>query len=79
MKPISLFISKGSLYKNNPNINWKVGVMKNSIPEGPNPARCTPLTKKNNGITVIGPARVKIKDNFIESKLKFKLPPSKIK
>ena len=39
--------------------------MKNSIPEGPNPARCTPFTKKNNGITVIGPARVKIKDNFI--------------
>ena len=53
--------------------------MKNSIPEGPNPARCTPFTKKNNGITVIGPARVKIKDNFIESKPKFKLPLSKIK
>ena len=74
MKPINLYVSKGSLYKNNPNINWNVGVIKNNIPEGPNPARCTPLTKKNNGITVIGPAIVKIKDNFNDSDPKFKFP-----
>ena len=60
MKPISLYVSNGSLYRNNPKINWKVGVIKNNIPEGPNPARWTPLTKKNNGITVIGPANIKI-------------------
>ena len=74
MKPISLYVSKDSLYRNNPKINWKVGVIKNNIPDGPNPARWTPLTKKNNGITVIGPANVKIKDNCIEFMPKSKLP-----
>ena len=36
----------------------------------------TQLTKKNNGITVIGPANVKIKDNCIEFMPKSKLPES---
>ena len=72
MKPISLYVSNGSLYKNNPKINWKVGVIKNNIPEGPKPDKWTPFTKKNNGITVIGPASKINKDNpglFIEKSL----------
>ncbi len=35
MKPISLDVSNGSLYKNNPKINWNVGVIKNNMPDGP--------------------------------------------
>ena len=38
--------------------------MKNNMPDGPNPARLTPLIKKNNGITVIGPAIIKMRDSF---------------
>ena len=67
MKPISLYVSNGSLYKNKPKINWNVGVIKNNMPEGPNPARWTPFTKKNKGITVMGPAIVKIRDKFIQA------------
>ena len=74
MKPISLYVSNGSLYKNKPKINWKVGVIKNNIPEGPNPDNNTPLTKKKRGITVIGPASVKTNDKFIDPNPKSKLP-----
>ena len=74
MKPINLLVSNGSLYKNSPKINWKVGVIKKSIPEGPNPDNKTPLMKKNNGITVIGPAIVKSSDKFIDFIPKSKFP-----
>ena len=74
MKPINLYESNGSLYRNNPRINWNEGVIKNNIPDGPSPARPTPLTKKNNGITVIGPANTSIIDNKGELNPKSKLP-----
>ena len=34
------------------------GTIKKTIPEGPNPDNSTPLTYKNNGIKVIGPAKI---------------------
>ena len=48
--------------------------MKKIIPDGPNPDNSTPLMYKNNGITVIGPAKNNkaIKDGFEKVK-SFKL------
>ena len=40
------------------------------MPVGPKPINSTPLTYKNNGITVIGPARIKNKLNPGFEKLK---------
>ena len=41
-------------------------MIKKIIPDGPRPDNSTPLTYKNNGITVIGPANTKmnISDGF---------------
>ena len=40
------------------------------MPVGPKPINSTPLTYKNNGITVIGPAKIKNKLNPGFEKLK---------
>ena len=44
--------------------------MKKIIPEGPRPDNSTPLTYKNKGITVIGPAKnnKNINDGFDKEK-----------
>ena len=67
---MSLFIRKVSLYKNKPNKNWPVGAIKKIILAGPSADSSEPLTKRNKGITVIGPARIKISDRFISAKEK---------
>ena len=67
---MSLFIKKGSLYKNNPNKNWPVGAIKKIILAGPKADSSEPLTNRNKGITVIGPAKIKINDKLISVKEK---------
>ena len=62
---MSLLIKKGSSYKNKPNKNWPVGAIKNTILAGPRADSSEPLTKRNKGITVIGPAKISINDKFI--------------
>ena len=42
-----------------------MGVIKKSIPEGPRPERCTPLTKKNNG-TLLESSSRSIRGNVIK-------------
>ena len=51
-------------------MNCNVGVMQNIIPVGPRPISSTPLTYKNKGITVIGPAKIRNKLNLALDKLK---------
>ena len=58
------------LAEKNPKINCKVGVMQNIIPEGPSPDSSTPLTYKNSGITVMGPANKMISIKLIFEKEK---------
>ena len=67
---MSLFNKKASLYKNKPNKNWPVGAIKKIILAGPSADNSEPLTKRNKGITVIGPAKVKISDRLISVKEK---------
>ena len=64
---MNLLISNGSLYKNRPKINCPVGATKKIILAGPSPDSSDPLTNKNKGITVIGPAKIKIILKFIFS------------
>ena len=49
-----------------------MGVIKKTIPEVPKPASSTPFKNKNNGITVIAPAKnncKEIKGSWNEKKL----------
>ena len=50
----------GSLNRKYPNKNCNVGVIQKIIPAGPNPDSLTPFTYRNKGITVMGPANIKI-------------------
>ena len=65
---MSLLSKKGSLYKNNPSKNWPVGAIKKIILAGPNPDNSEPLTNRNKGITVMGPAKIKTAAKFMSDK-----------